>query len=165
MYFSFYSMRRSQRVWLVCLALSLALFASSALTLWPTARPDANVGRPTSVLRRAAEPNPRVRLPQFDPVILINSINRSSRATGVTVGTIDLTLERSADAAYTRYRSRFQVSGTYAAVKEFVFSEDTAQPVRWLDHIHCLRDAANAKAVRCDLALSAFYDRLPHDGQ
>lgn len=169
MYLDFFSIRRSERVWLLVLAASLAFFFSSAIRLWMSSTNSLTrrefMPEPAPVVKPERTSAPTVQLPPFDPSILVNAINRSSRTAGIAVGAIDLTLDRSADAAFVRYRAKFQVSGTYVAIKEFLFSQNSAEPVYWLDHVHCLRDTADAKMVRCDIALSAFYDRLPDDAQ
>jgi hypothetical protein len=166
MYFDFMSMRASQRAWLVCMLFSLLLLAglSSSLFLAParSAFPADPIALPN---RKDMNVLPAARLPQFDPAVLVGSIHRAGRDTGVAVGPVDLALEQSAERSYSRYRAKFQVSGSYRAFKEFVFAENAASAVRWIDHIHCVRDAADFGKVRCDLALSAFYERIADGAQ
>ncbi len=99
----------------------------------------------------------REALPDFDSAQLVDTLHQAAEDVKLPIDEISYALEENSSQPYLRYRVTLSVTANYPTIRKFAdrFRQQASQVS--LDTISCSREDITAKALNCDLGLSAFY--------
>lgn len=102
-----------------------------------------------------------IDLPSFDATTLIGAIERESISRQVGSDTFVFAVDDTAGLPYRRYRVSMEMVGRYPQIRGALAGVLHAVPFSALDTLKCMRDDIGETDVRCTVAMSAFYRRVP----
>lgn len=105
----------------------------------------------------------RFRLSQFHSHELLDALNEASAGLALPVNEMVFRFDDSSFRPYLRYSATVRLFGGYPAVRKFVDAVRKQLPQTSLDAISCVRTDIQSVRVSCELTLSAFYRRGPHE--
>lgn len=109
-----------------------------------------------------AQDGAAVDLPAFEPVKLVDAINRLAIDSKLPLDEVSFVLEDNPSQHYLRYRATLTVSSRYPAIRRFMEALQTEQPQVSFDAVNCVREDITTTEPTCDLGLSAFYRKRLH---
>lgn len=105
----------------------------------------------------------RFQLSQFHSHELLDALNGASTSLALPVNDMVFRLDDSSLLPYLRYSATVKLFGGFPAVRKFVDAVRKQLPQTSLDAISCARTDIRSVHVSCELALSTFYRRGPHE--
>lgn len=151
---------------LVCVGLILAgsIFVhfrwehKAALAEWKSLQALASTVR-TATAAAPSDKKPDRDLPEFDNVLLVQSLNEFAEDNQLPLGEVSYALDESVNQPYLRYRILLKVAASYPRIRKFSEQFTAEMSNASLDSINCSRSSNTALVTTCDLAFSVFYRR------